>query len=83
MPPLLFWDITLRNNQIFRYEGGKQGTLYDKNWNVIKTIDLDIESTEMAKGNHSLTVDCNFLSDDKSEIKLEVKTIGEPTLLTK
>jgi len=75
--------ITLSNNQIFRYQGGKQGTLYDKNWNVIKIIDLDIESIEIAKGNHSLTVDCEFLSDDTSEIKLEVKTIGEHKLLTK
>jgi hypothetical protein len=75
--------ITLNNNQIFRYEGGKQGTLYDKNWNVIKIIDLDVESTEISKGNHSLTIDCDFLSDDKSEIELEVKTTGEPTLLTK
>lgn len=75
--------ITLINNQIFRYEGGKQGTLYDKNWNVIKIIDLDIESTQISKGNHSVTIDCDFLSDDKSEIKLEVKTIGEPALLTK
>ncbi|QTD37043.1 hypothetical protein JL193_13065 [Polaribacter batillariae] len=75
--------ITLTNQQIFRYEGGKQGTLFDKNWNVIKTIDLDIKNVNVSKGSHSLTVDCDFLSDDKSEIIIEVKTIGEPKLLTK
>ncbi|WP_242202165.1 hypothetical protein [Aestuariivivens insulae] len=76
------FPITLSNSQILRYSGDDKATLYDKNWNIIKTIDLDIESIEIAKGDHSLTVDCEFISGKKSNIKLEVKTIGDPMALT-
>ncbi|WP_242133615.1 hypothetical protein [Aestuariivivens marinum] len=75
--------ITLTNNQIFKYKGGDEGFLYDKNWNIIKTIDLNIDTIEITKGAHSLTLDCEFLSDEDSEIELQVKTMGESILLTK
>jgi len=77
------FPITLSKGQMLRYEGSNQATLYDKNWNVIKTINLDIKSVEIEKGNHSLTVDGDYLSKEKSEIKIEIKTIGEPIVLAK
>jgi len=77
------FPITLSKSQMLRYEGSNQATLYDKNWNVIRTINVDIKSVEIEKGNHSLTVDCDFLSNEKSKIKIEIKTIGEPIMLAK
>ena len=76
------FPITLSNSQILRYNGGDKATLFDKNWNVIKTIEVAVKNADIEKGNHSLTVDCEFMSDKKSKIKLEVKTMGEPVVLT-
>ena len=73
----IIFPITLSDNQIIRYNGGNTAILYDKNWNKIKRIDLEIEKIEIGKGEHTLALDCKFLKAKNSEIKLEVKTIGE------
>jgi hypothetical protein len=71
------FPVTLSNKQIIRYIGGNSAILYDKYWNKIKTLDLKIEKMEIDKGDHSIAVDCDFLSGKKSEIKIDVKTIGK------
>lgn len=75
------FPVTISNNEIIRYNGGNKATLYDKNWNKLKTIDLKIEKMKIDKGDHSFSVDCIFLSRKKSEIKLEVKTTGKAVKL--
>ena len=73
----IVFPVTLSDNQIIRYDGGNTAILYDKNWNRIKIINLDIAKMEIGKGEHTLVLDCEFLSGKNSEIKLEVKTAGE------
>ena len=73
----IIFPITLFDNQIIRYSGGNTAILYDKSWNKIKRIDMEIEKIEIGKGEHTLALDCKFLKAKNSEIKLEVKTIGE------
>ena len=76
------FPVTLSDSQIIHYDGGNTAIVYDKNWNVLKTLDLEIEKMEIGNGGHSLVVDCKFLSGKNSEIKLEIKTIGEAIKLT-
>ncbi len=71
------FPVSLSRNQIIRYEGGKEAIVYDKNWNRIKSVAVEIEKMEIGKGEHSFSVDCNFLSTEKPEIKLEIKTMGK------
>lgn len=73
----IVFPVVLSNKQIIRYEGGNTATLYDKNWNLLKTIKLNIEKLEIDKGEHSFAVDCKFLTGKEPKIKLEIKTKGE------
>ena len=73
----LIFPITLSENQIIRYDGGNTAIVYDKSWNRIKSINLELEKMEIGKGEHTLVMDCQFLSGENSEIKLEVKTTGK------
>ncbi|WP_242116992.1 hypothetical protein [Aestuariivivens sediminicola] len=75
------FPITLSDNQILRYEGGDKATVYDQHWNAIKTITMEDDAILISNGSHTLTADCTFLSGKASEIHIELKTFGEPTVL--
>ena len=71
---------TLKNRQILKYTGGNEFIIYDKNWNIIS-----VEKTKqllISNGEHSVKFDCKFSGGEKPVVKLEIKTIGEPTLIT-
>lgn len=71
------FPVILSDNQIIRYDGGNTAIVYDKSWNVLKILDLEIEKMEVGNGAHAIVADCKFLSGKKSEIKLIVKTTGK------
>lgn len=73
----IVFPVSLSDNQIIRYAGGNTAILYDKHWNIIKNINLELEKVEIGTGEYTLVLDCHFKSDKNSEIKLEVKTTGE------
>ena len=73
----IVFPVTLSDNQIIRYAGGNTAILFDKHWNKVRTINLEIEKMEIGTGEYTLVLDCQFKSDKNSEIKLEVKTTGE------
>ncbi|WP_242155816.1 hypothetical protein [Aestuariivivens sediminis] len=75
--------IPLSPNQIVRYEGGDKLILFDQHWNKINTVALEVSGLEISKGKHTLTIDCEFLGNDTSEMNIELKTLGKPKVLSK
>lgn len=70
--------IEIRQGENLKYEGGDVALLYSGNWKVIKTINVNKDDFRIGTGEHDISVDCSFPSDDKGTLKLEVKTAGDP-----
>jgi hypothetical protein len=70
--------IEIRQGENLKYEGGNVVQLYSGNWTVIKTLHVNKDDFRMGNGDHYISVDCSFPSDDKGTLKLEVKTAGDP-----
>jgi hypothetical protein len=51
-------------------------TAYDRNWKVLKVIDLKGKLPNLVKGKNKIIFDAEFIGEGPSNIKLEVKTIG-------
>jgi hypothetical protein len=60
------------------YEGGDQGTIYSKDWQVLRTIPMDRASLRLVPGEHSLFFDAVMGSNEEAHLKLELRVWGEP-----
>ena len=67
--------LSLKSGEILKYTGGDKATVYDKNWNIIKEININPEYLKIKSGKHKITFNCDF--DNGKEVKLEVRTQGE------
>ena len=68
----------IKPGENLKYEGGDEVMLYSENWQVLKTIQVNKDDLKIGNGEHKLTVDCRFPSDNKGTLKLEIKTAGDP-----
>ncbi len=75
-------DITLEPGENLKYEGGKEVVLYDKSWNRLESIRIDPDKFNLTKGSHKIKIDCTFDDTENSSLKLELKTIGLPELIS-
>jgi hypothetical protein len=75
-------DITIGPNQNLKYDGGNDIVLYDKSWNEIKSISINPDKFILSKGSHEIKIDCKFDSTEDVSLKLELKTIGSPELVS-
>ena len=75
-------DITIGPNQNLKYDGGNDIVLYDKSWNKIKSISINPDKFILSKGSHEIKIDCKFDSTEEVSLKLELKTIGAPELVS-
>ncbi|MEN2281647.1 hypothetical protein AAGF08_05860 [Algoriphagus sp. SE2] len=70
--------VTIKEGQTLKYTGGRDLTLYDLNWNVIRKYDLDLSDLTINQGENVITIDSNFDKADKeAQIKVEIRTYGE------
>ncbi len=69
--------VTLKEGQIIKYEGGESAVIYNKNWKKLQEISLKASDLTVAKGEHSMTVDCIFSGGKEPYVKLELRIIGE------
>ena len=72
----------LSNGQILVYDGDKSFDIYDKNRNLITTGTLKTEGMVVDKGEHRFNVEALFTKGDNPELRIEIKTISEKTVLT-
>lgn len=75
-------DISIGPNQYLKYAGGNEAVLYDSSWNRIKSIPVDPTKFTLSKSAHKIKVDCKFLGNDLASLKLELKTMGTPEIIT-
>ena len=70
--------VSLKNGEHIKYAGGDTAYVYSKKWQKIKSVNVDSNSFKIAKGDHSITVDCSFSNQRKEALlKLEVRTFGK------
>tara|TARA_Y100001980_G_C14556918_1_gene353758 strand:+ start:45628 stop:48081 length:2454 start_codon:yes stop_codon:yes gene_type:complete len=77
--------VTIKAGQILKSLSGKV-VLFDTNWQVIKTLDIDLADFGLNQGNNVITVDCTFNNPEKeANLKVEIKSIvkGEKVVLNK
>lgn len=70
--------VPLKTGHILKYNGGEQAMIYNANWELQNTIDLNPEDFTVKPGSHTLTFGCQFQgSDEKASVKVEVRTLGK------
>jgi len=75
-------SIEIRQGENLKYEGGSVAILYSENWKVLKILQINKDEFMIGNGKHDISVDCRFPSDNKGTLKLEIKTQGDPELIT-
>ena len=73
----------LAKGEWLKYDGGAEAQVFDRNWQVIRTIPVDSSLLMVDPGEVTLTFACKFASQDpERKVSAEVKTRGEAQLLT-
>lgn len=77
-------DVPARMQQFQYLKLSETGTLqlFDKNWNLINTIQIDKSIPLLSMGENTIIFDAGFTSAGISKIKIEMKTMGYPELVT-
>jgi len=70
--------VKMVQSNILKLDQSGKVTLYDRNWNLLETIEVARKLPVMEHGNNKITVDAAFLSDGFSTLKLELKTSSRP-----
>lgn len=68
--------VKMQPSQILKLDGNGKLQLFDKNWNLIETINSG-NIPVLVKGKNKIIVDAGFKSEGFSKLKIEVKTIGK------
>lgn len=65
--------INLKAGQSLKFTGGNSATIYDENWQKVRTIKLNADLS-VTNGGHSINFDCEFSNSGKEpKAKLEVR----------
>jgi hypothetical protein len=76
--------ITLKAGEIIKYSSGHQASVYNKNWQLIKTFEIDAKALSIEEGDHSLTIDCKFSNaKDDAFLKIETRTFGQKQTISR
>ncbi len=70
--------VLLHQHEIIKYTSGDNTTIYDKNWNVLRTIKINEPDLLLSHGTHQLNYDCEFMDGNEGEVKLEIRLSGIP-----
>ncbi len=64
--------------QILKSDGSTKLQLFDKNWKLLKDIELKDKIPSLSQGKNTIVFDAVFTDEGSSKIKIEMKTAGEP-----
>ncbi|MCY2932354.1 MAG: hypothetical protein NTV86_23245 [Planctomycetota bacterium] len=73
-------DAELKGEEIIRYTGGQEATIYGRNWNKLRTVKVDSNLLNVKKGATEIAVE--WAGDDKVKIKAEIRLVGPAWDLT-
>ncbi len=70
--------LSMKEDQILKYEGGDQVILYNSSWQVISKYKIDPTDFSVKNGDNTISIDCDFLRAAKeANLKVEVRTSGK------
>ncbi|MBV8251374.1 MAG: hypothetical protein JO154_02105 [Chitinophaga sp.] len=76
----LVLPVSLKRNQFLKCDG-KAVRLYNKQWQLLETIALQKPLPVLSKGANEITFDGKYSGENGADVKLEVRSIGEPALI--
>ena len=69
--------VVLKNGEHIKYSSGDKAYVYSKNWQVLKSFDINAANFNIDEGEHTIVVDGVFLNQGKEALlKLEIRTFG-------
>ena len=69
--------VTLKEGESIKYAGGNEAIIFSRTWQEKRRIPIDAALLQVAKGDHSLTFDCQFSEGKDAVAKLEIRIVGE------
>jgi hypothetical protein len=73
--------VTVKPNQHLVCKGTKQGRIYDRNWNLLKTVNADSSIPEVTEGKHAVEFNCGFSGDSSLQALVNFKTMGKAEII--
>lgn len=68
----------LQVGEYMKYDGGNEIIVYDRTWNVKRSIPVDSKNLTVPEGESQIIFSCNFASEDAAKaVSGEFKTIGK------
>ncbi|MCC5937103.1 MAG: hypothetical protein JJU34_07465 [Lunatimonas sp.] len=70
--------VSMDQSQVLKL--GRDGViaLYEKNWDLVQSIQVDRKIPLLKRGKNSILIDAEFLTDGRSSLKFELKAISSP-----
>ncbi len=78
----LVLPVSLKKNQIL-YCDGKTVKLFNKQWQLLQTINLSTPIPVVASGKNEIYFDGNYSGENAGDIKIEIRLKGEPEMIKK
>jgi hypothetical protein len=78
----IIFPFKLFKGQVVRYEGGETATVYDKNMKEVGKVKVKGEKIILEHGYHTVNVDAELTGGDETAIKVELKYLSDPVLIT-
>ena len=67
-------DVELKGEEIVRYSGGNEATIYGRNWDKRRTVKIDPRPLTLKKGPAEFAVD--WAGDAKVKLDVEIRLVG-------
>lgn len=74
--------VEMSSGQILKLGSSGIVELFDRNWNLIKEIEVTDIIPKLSKGNNQIIFDALFAGEDNSRLDIEMKTRGPMEILT-
>jgi len=76
----LVLPLSLKRNQILKCDG-KTVQLYDKQWQLLQTIELKQPLPQLSNGMNQVLFDGKYSGENGADVKLEIRTNGQPEFI--
>lgn len=67
--------------QWLKLNENKQVKLFDENWNILKTIDINEEIPLLSTGENTIIFEVETASEINNKFKIEIRTVGMPKII--
>ncbi len=68
--------LILKDGETIKYSAGSKAKIYNKNWRLLKEINMSESDLLLTGGKHTLTFDCQFTAGKEPLAKLEIRITG-------